>query len=636
MNKFIEDLIPLFNDLTEKIKTNVKFKPVFEKYANDYNYYVSENNLTPSILSQSAVYYLLSLSIKSNESLNRKIEKLENHNCLDLLLRELYKYELLTDLINYLDKVNFRIILQEEIQNSTFDTFIFEILNALIPKEMNVRKSLGYFFTPESIVSFIFDSAEHFVKSDLKFQNGFLEQKKERTLLKILDPALGIGTYLLTVINNAEKEIKALGKDWNDHVSKNLLPMINGFEISLPSLSFAYLRIVSLLFKTDYKFEGSEKINLFLANSLNEKSIINMEDSLFLLDMKETELIKNESKINIILSTPPFGASPSIRETYKAPKNSVRPLFNDNFLHLSQLYIQQTGHGVIGLLIPNGYIYSSAFAKMREELLVSFSKIYILNLHGNRGTEEKSPTGVKDENIIGINVGISILFLIKTKEVNNKSLASVFYSDLWGTSQYKHKYLLEHDFDSIKWQELKPFEPSYEFNSLSIPLDIDLKDNCLHSLQKGISSFQEFQKSYDYWLLKESILFLNNGIELLMKHILAKQNEHLIFDDKKLTELQKKANKYGIDVFDLSDPPRTVNYYESIQRVEAFINKKDFNKAFTDNLLKLNKLRNKIEHHKALLDGQIVNELINEIREPLQEILKNHDIEASFLDFEIE
>ena len=91
--------------------------------------------------------------------------------------------------------------------------------------------------------------------------------------------------------------------------------MINGFEISLPSLSFAYLRIVSLLFKTDYKFEGSEKINLFLANSLNEKSIINMEDSLFLLDMKETELIKNESKINIILSTPPFGASPSIRET---------------------------------------------------------------------------------------------------------------------------------------------------------------------------------------------------------------------------------------------------------------------------------------------------------------------------------
>ena len=136
--------------------------------------------------------------------------------------------------------------------------------------------------------------------------------------------------------------------------------------------------------------------------------------------------------------------------------------------------------------------------------------------------------------------------------------------------------------------------------------------------------------------ISESILFLNNGIELLMKHILAKQNEHLIFDDKKLTELQKKANKYGIDVFDLSDPPRTVNYYESIQRVEAFINKKDFNKAFTDNLLKLNKLRNKIEHHKALLDGQIVNELINEIREPLQEILKNHDIEASFLDFEIE
>ena len=35
-------------------------------------------------------------------------------------------------------------------------------------------------------------------------------------------------------------------------------------------------------------------------------------------------------------------------------------------------------------------------------------------------------------------------------------------------------------------------------------------------------------------------------------------------------------------------------------------------------------------------DRKQFNELINEIREPLQEILKNHDIEASFLDFEIE
>lgn len=167
-------------------------------------------------------------------------------------------------------------------------------------------------------------------------------------------------------------------------------------------------------------------------------------------------------------------------------------------------------------------------------------------------------------------------------------------------------------------------------------MDIDLKDNCLHSLQKGISSFKEFQKSYDYWLLKESILFLNNGIELLMKHILAKQNEYLIFDDKKLTEYQKEANKNGIDVFDLPNPPRTVNYFESIQRVEAFVNKKIFNKEFTDNLLKLNKLRNKIEHHKALLDGQIVNELISEIRDPLQEILRIHGIESDFLDYEVE
>ena len=130
-------------------------------------------------------------------------------------------------------------------------------------------------------------------------------------------------------------------------------------------------------------------------------------------------------------------------------------------------------------------------------------------------------------------------------------------------------------------------------------------------------------------------MFFNHGVELLMKDVLARQNDYLIFDS--LGEVAKKklqVKEPEKSVFDLENPPKTINFEEALTRVRAFLKPTIFDDELLANLRTLNKLRNKIEHHEVLLDGQTVQQLIDAIREPLGEFLKTQGVEASFLDLD--
>src|SRR5262245_50484827 len=118
---------------------------------------------------------------------------------------------------------------------------------------------------------------------------------------------------------------------------------------------------------------------------------------------------------------------------------------------------------------------------------------------------------------------------------------------------------------------------------------INLESNGLHSLQKGLDSYHNFHREYDYWLLKECVMFLNHGIELLMKELLSRLSEYLIFEElSDAAAKQNKAAKEGKSVFDVESPPKTVTFDEAIRRVVAFINPPELNDELQRNLRTLN------------------------------------------------
>jgi predicted helicase len=100
---------------------------------------------------------------------------------------------------------------------------------------------------------------------------------------------------------------------------------------------------------------------------------------------------------------------------------------------------------------------------MRWNLLNSFDKIYVLDLHGNSKRKEASPDGSSDKNVFDIQQGVSINIFIKSSNRKNKPLADVYKADLWGERISKYNFLNESGLKSVKFKKLIPVEPFYFF-----------------------------------------------------------------------------------------------------------------------------------------------------------------------------
>ena len=84
---------------------------------------------------------------------------------------------------------------------------------------------------------------------------------------------------------------------------------------------------------------------------------------------------------------------------------------------------------------------------------------------------------------------------------------------------------------------------------------ISLRENGAHSLWRGIESFDEFDNSQNKMMLKDAIMFLHHGVELLMKEVLVSNSPFLIFEDlRSASKKQKQADKLGLGIFSRKSP----------------------------------------------------------------------------------
>ena len=83
------------------------------------------------------------------------------------------------------------------------------------------------------------------------------------------------------------------------------------------------------------------------------------------------------------------------------------------FLRWGQWRITQTGQGVLAMITNHGYLDNPTFRGMRQQLMQTFSEIYLLNLHGNAKKKEVCPDGSKDENVFDIQQGVAIGVFVK-------------------------------------------------------------------------------------------------------------------------------------------------------------------------------------------------------------------------------
>ena len=83
------------------------------------------------------------------------------------------------------------------------------------------------------------------------------------------------------------------------------------------------------------------------------------------------------------------------------------------FIRFGQWRIEETGAGILAFITNHGYLDNPTFRGMRQQLMKTFTDIYVLDLHGNTRKREQAPDGGPDENVFDIEQGVAIGLFVK-------------------------------------------------------------------------------------------------------------------------------------------------------------------------------------------------------------------------------
>ncbi|MFA7628523.1 MAG: type ISP restriction/modification enzyme [Candidatus Dojkabacteria bacterium] len=363
------------------------------------------------------------------------------------------------------------------------------------------RKEFGAYYTPLPVVKFIVNAVDHILEKDFKLAGGLANSSKNEKehIVQVLDPATGTGTFLTETIKLIhDRRIKQAG-NWPSYVLHEVLPRLFGFEIMIAPYTIAHLKMSMLLKETGFKYFNNRRLGIYLTNSLQEGNTIEDMFGGFGLaesisdESKEASKIKKEKPLMVVLGNPPYSGESSnkgknfewidsLLDDYKKEPGGLEKLnernpkwLNDDyvkFLRFGQHFVEENKTGIVAFINPHGFLDNPTFRGMRWNLLKTYDKIYVLNLHGNAKKKEVCPDGSKDENVFDIQQGVSINILVKTGEKKDDELGQVLYTDIWGVRSKKFEYLTEKDLEGIKWEKIENKAPMY----FMVPRDYDLEE----------------------------------------------------------------------------------------------------------------------------------------------------------------
>lgn len=389
-------------------------------------------------------------------------------------------------------------------QNDPFIHFYEDFLSAYDPK---LRKSRGVWYTPQPVVNFIVRAVDEILQtefqlpmgladtstikaersvdqsSDKRYSDGKKKELREYHKVQILDPATGTGTFLAEVISQIYQKFQGQAGMWQGYVEEHLIPRLNGFELLMASYTMAHLKLDMLLEETGYKSVDDQRLRVYLTNSLEEhhKDTGTLFAQFLAREANEANAIKRDTPVMVIMGNPPYSGESknkgewimNLMEDYKREPNTTTRLqernskwLNDDyckFIRLGQEFVDKNTEGVLAYINNHGFLDNPTFRGMRWNLMKSFDKIYIIDLHGNSLKKEVCPDGSKDENVFDIQVGVSINIFVKTGKKHSNALAEVYHYDLWGRRKHKYKYLTEHTLTTVPFEKIEPQKSEYFF-----------------------------------------------------------------------------------------------------------------------------------------------------------------------------
>lgn len=290
---------------------------------------------------------------------------------------------------------------------------------------------LGVVYTPNEIVRFMIESADHLVAKH--FKRSLIDRDVE-----ILDPAAGTGTFICELIEHFRGQPEKLKHKYREELHANEVAILPYYVANL-NIEATYAAIMG---------EYVEFPNLCFVDTLDNVAGLRKygghQDELFgSVSEENVERIRrqNRRKISVVICNPPYNANQlnenennknreypdidkRIKETYIKASAAQKTKLYDMYARFFRWASDRVDeNGVVAFISNRSFIDSRTFDGFRRVVGGEFNEIQILDLGGNVRSNPKL-SGTK-HNVFGIQTGVAITFLVKRKKAQG---CRIFYA----------------------------------------------------------------------------------------------------------------------------------------------------------------------------------------------------------------
>lgn len=344
------------------------------------------------------------------------------------------------------------------------------------------RKKTGSYYTPVEVVDQMVRLVDDALRTYLGKEHGLASEG-----VSVIDPAMGTGTYPLSVMHQVAKT-ESLAPAARTRALNRLAKNLYGFELQSGPFSVAELRLNQTL-----KEMGAEVpedgLNLYVADTLSDpyakQKPVNGNTLRLLsqLSNKATR-VKREVPIQVCIGNPPYKdkaegmdgwvesgfrsadvASP-ILDDFRAQgmgkyeyvlKNlyvyfwrwAFWKVFEDSFRALEGQSDSAQHAGVVCFITADGYLNGPGFAGMREYIRRSSSRGWIINV-----TPEGKRPPAKNA-VFAIETPVSIALFLREENTDEETPADIRYVALHGTFAEKMQALAALDLEGAGFEPVR-------------------------------------------------------------------------------------------------------------------------------------------------------------------------------------
>ena len=320
---------------------------------------------------------------------------------------------------------------------------------------VKVADTHGIVYTPQPIVDFMVKSVNEILQKE--FGKSLASQG-----VHILDPFVGTGNFIVRIMREIAAHSRLDLREKYKHELHCNEVMLLPYYIAAMNIEHEFLELMG----TYEPYEG-----ICLADTFELAEDRQIE----LFAPENTERVKKQqgTKFFVIIGNPPYNVGQinendnnknrkypvidgRVKETYgKASKATNKNALADPYVKAIRWASDRIeDEGIVAFVSNNSFLESIAFDGMRQHLEQDFSKLYFLDLGGNvRKNPKLSGT---THNVFGIQVGVSINFLIKK---NEKKDTKIFYASVGQDWRKETKYCYLDDkqqVTQVEWQIITP------------------------------------------------------------------------------------------------------------------------------------------------------------------------------------